>query len=95
MKSEGRISVYWPTKGFGFLFETIQEDGKQKLVRRFFHIANVVSMASAQPEVGAKIKFTPVETPKGLAAVDLEIGPGPSHIAAGFAGVESGNGGAQ
>ena len=61
--NHGKIVVYFESRGFGFLHEA--DNGN--FVQRFFH----VRQCTFEPRVGALVQFTPIEGPKGPAAIDV------------------------
>jgi cold shock CspA family protein len=66
MKTTGQIDVWYRNRGFGF----IHEHREGRIIKRFFHVSNIYS---GTPVVGADVSFNPTESPKGLAALDVEI----------------------
>lgn len=61
---KGRIIKFFEDKGYGFL---IDENGEQ----RFFHVKSVKSPLDIC--VRAEVEFSPLETPKGMSAVDIVV----------------------
>jgi cold shock CspA family protein len=81
MKRQAMIQTFFQEAGYGFLLETVNEDGKGKRLKHFFHVTS----CDFVPEVGQRVVFELGMGRKGIAALNISLAPDTSALAGGAA----------